>query len=115
MPERFKGGIVHSVYGLIYSTSKPIRLQEISLQYYNMIYITDVFTVCMLKAIHKEHLNDDETTYLTKAMKESGSVLNWPPEWRGSLVDKHSTGGVGDKTSLVLIPVLAACNLKVDV
>ena len=67
----------------------------------------------MLEAIHKKHLNDDETTYLTLAMKKSGSDLNWPPKWKGSLVDKHSTGGVGDKTSLVLTPVLAACNLKV--
>jgi len=58
-------------------------------------------------------LNDKETTSLTWAMMNSGEVLKWPAEWKGQLVDKHSTGGVGDKISLVLAPALAACGLKV--
>ena len=70
------------------------------------------FKGAMLMAIYIRGLNDEETKHLTSAMIESGeSNLEWPKDW--ILVDKHSTGGVGDKTSLVLAPVLAACGLKV--
>ena len=54
-----------------------------------------------------------ETVNLTQAMKMSGQVLHWPEEWRSLMVDKHSTGGVGDKVSLPLAPALAALGLKV--
>lgn len=56
----------------------------------------------------------DEVASLTKAMKSSGDVLQWPLEWKDNVVDKHSTGGVGDKISLVLAPAVAACGLKVS-
>ena len=58
-------------------------------------------------------LSTEETTALTRAMMWSGEVLTWPAEWRHLVVDKNSTGGVGDKVSLVLVPALAACGLKV--
>lgn len=45
-------------------------------------------------------------------MRDSGERLLWP-EFRGSVVDKHSTGGIGDKISIPLAPALAACQLKV--
>ncbi len=50
----------------------------------------------------------DERVTLTLAMRDSGTVLDWP-EAAGPVVDKHSTGGVGDNVSLMLAPALAAC------
>src|SRR5207237_282711 len=57
-------------------------------------------------------LDDDERTALTLAMAHSGRVLDWPGLDR-PVVDKHSTGGVGDKVSLILAPLAAACGLAV--
>ena len=51
-------------------------------------------------------MNADETYYLTKAMLNSGSRLTWPTD--SVVVDKHSTGGVGDKASLLIAPLLAS-------
>ncbi len=58
-------------------------------------------------------MSEPETTGLTRSMVQSGEVLSWPEEWKGLIVDKHSTGGVGDKVSISLAPALAACGLKV--
>ncbi|KAG8229774.1 hypothetical protein J437_LFUL005855 [Ladona fulva] len=67
----------------------------------------------MLMAMMINELSDQETVSLTKCMINSGEVLDWPKEWAPLLVDKHSTGGVGDKISLPLAPALAACGAKV--
>lgn len=53
-------------------------------------------------------MNVEETTALTLNMRDSGDVLNWK-ELDGPVVDKHSSGGVGDKVSLMLAPMIAAC------
>lgn len=67
----------------------------------------------MLMAIWQKGMTASETQTLTRLMMTSGEVMSWPSEWAGRVVDKHSTGGVGDKVSLVLAPALAACNYKV--
>jgi len=64
-----------------------------------------------LKAVHSNGISVPETTLLTRGMMLSGSVINWQDN--SLVVDKHSTGGVGDKMSLMLAPILAACGLKV--
>ncbi len=56
----------------------------------------------------------DERATLTRAMTESGRVIDWSMvDLAGPLLDKHSTGGVGDKVSLMLAPMVAACGAQV--
>ena len=71
--------------------------------------LTAFLTGAMLK-----DLTIEEIVSLTKGMRDSGDLMGpWPAGWKGKVVDKHSTGGVGDKVSLVLVPALAACGMKV--
>ena len=56
-------------------------------------------------------MTTEDTVILTKAMIDSGAHLDWTAGV--PVVDKHSTGGVGDKMSLVLAPALAACGCRV--
>ena len=67
----------------------------------------------VLKAIFVHGLNPEATAALTDSMRYSGRCLEWPQEWKHLVVDKHSTGGVGDKISIPLAPALTACGLKV--
>ena len=66
----------------------------------------------LLMAIRIQGMNDEETAVLTDAMAHSGKMFT-PDDMGGFSVDKHSTGGVGDTTTLVLIPLLAAAGLTV--
>ena len=75
--------------------------------------ITDAQLGAWLMAVYIRGLNAEETADLTRIMTFSGETMEWPKEWKNILVDKHSTGGVGDKVSLVLAPALAACGRKV--
>ncbi len=74
--------------------------------------LPDYQLAAFLMAIYFRGLNDSETTALTLAMRDSGDVLQFPSDAR-PLVDKHSTGGVGDKVSLPLAPLLACLGFRV--
>ncbi|GIU13154.1 MULTISPECIES: thymidine phosphorylase [unclassified Shewanella] len=61
-------------------------------------------------AVYFNDMNMDERIALTTAMRDSGTVLNWQSlDLNGPIIDKHSTGGVGDVISLMLGPMAAAC------
>lgn len=65
-------------------------------------------------AVFFQGMSMDERVALTRAMMRSGEVLDWSTSDFGKpIVDKHSTGGVGDKVSLILAPILAACGTVV--
>jgi len=74
--------------------------------------IPDYQMAAMLMAIFFRGLSRNETHALTLAMRDSGEVLQWPKDPR-PVVDKHSTGGVGDKVSLPLAPLLACLGFRV--
>lgn len=74
--------------------------------------ITDYQMSAFLMAVYFNGMNDEETFYLTDIMLNSGEIidlnfLDMPK------VDKHSTGGVGDKTSLIIAPLVASCGIAV--
>jgi pyrimidine-nucleoside phosphorylase len=73
--------------------------------------VTDAQMAAWAMAVCWKGLPRSHTVALTRAMRDSGHVFSWPQD--RPTVDKHSTGGVGDKVSLALAPLVAACGVRV--
>jgi len=73
--------------------------------------LSDAQAGAFAMAVFLKGFTVEERVGLTEAMRDSGDVLTW--DLPGPVVDKHSTGGVGDTVSLIAAPVLAACGAYV--
>lgn len=74
--------------------------------------VSEAQAAAFAMAVYFRDMATDERVALTEAMRDSGTVLDWS-DLPGAVVDKHSTGGVGDNVSLMLAPILAACGVYV--
>ncbi len=74
-------------------------------------HIPDYQMSAFAMAVYFRGMTTAETVALTQALLHSGTILDWPDT--KTQVDKHSTGGIGDKISLILAPLLASCGLQV--
>lgn len=94
--------------------SKELSEQEINyfIENYTNGNIPDYQISSLLMAIRINGMTDNETFYLTKAMIESGDVIDLS-SIDGFKIDKHSTGGVGDKVTLIVTPIIAALGIPV--
>src|ERR1700683_3071946 len=76
--------------------------------------VTEGQAAAFAMAVFFNGMNLDERVALTRAMMRSGAVIDWrEARLPGPILDKHSTGGVGDNVSLMLAPMLAACGAYV--
>lgn len=94
--------------------AKELSKEEIEyfIQEYTKGNIQDYQAAALIMAIYINGMNDREITDLTLAMAYSGEVLDLS-RFGANVVDKHSTGGVGDKVSIALLPIIASMGIPV--
>src|SRR5690625_3851159 len=94
--------------------NKELTKEEIDyfIDKYSNDEIPDYQASSFLMDIYLNKMNSTESTYLTEAMMKSGEIIDLS-SINGIKVDKHSTGGVGDKTTIALAPIVSACGAPV--
>lgn len=106
----------YNIVSIIRKKRDGLNLDREEIRYiidqYSKDLVPDYQLSAFLMASFLNGLNDEETAALTESMLYSGQVLDLS-EIPGKKVDKHSTGGVGDKLSLILAPIVAACGVPV--
>ena len=104
----------HSMYSILDRKKRGEELSKEEIKFFidglMSGSVADYQASALLMAIFLQGMSKEETADLTDAMLYSGKVLSF--EGR-NVVDKHSTGGIGDKTSFILAPIAAACGVKV--
>ncbi len=104
------------MYDLIMKKRNGLSLSKEEIDFmikgYTCGEIPDYQMSAMMMAVYFQGMDDEETLNLTMSMRDSGDCLDLSAI-NGIKVDKHSTGGVGDKTSLALTPMVAACGIPV--
>lgn len=104
------------MYDIIEKKKRNIELSEKEINFFVNGYtngdIPDYQISALLMAIYFNGMSDNELSYLTLAMANSGDTIDLSSV-NGITVDKHSTGGVGDKTTLIVAPIVAALGCKV--
>ena len=104
------------MYDLITKKKHGEALTDAEIEYMITGYVNgeipDYQVSAMLMAIYFKGMNNHEITELTKVMAKSGDMIDLSAI-AGKKVDKHSTGGVGDKTTLIVAPIVAACGGRV--
>lgn len=102
------------MYNIIDRKKRGQKLSEEEIKWVITNYMNDKVKdyqmSALLMSIYFNGMSSAETAYLTDAMLYSGSTLNFDGQ---EVVDKHSTGGIGDKASFILAPIAAACGVKV--